>query len=653
MSSGCGDVLSLADLQTAKKHQIFEAEVITGKSGGVAGGADIDYATNQVTGQTQKTLPAVLRDAGFSPVSWDFSTGGTLAVDDRDKVVYDPVSKTWYSYAGTLPVVVPASFNPVGNADWEPQTDPNLRNDLLSPEVLLGDNLVTVKQPLVGAIARSLHDKNAESLSIMDFGAIGDGVAHPLSERFSTLADAQAVYPFVTSLTQTIDWAAIQAALNAAKSRGAGTVYIPAAKNNASYMVGDTIVIPTYVNVFGDGLWSRIQAVPGEVDDVVKIDTGPSLGPMFLRDFTIVGGGGGVGMGTTMTQDADKYKYVYGYMIQGIHVENTDTAYQFQGLWHSTMQHCSSGDCRVGLHIWGQNVSNHIVGCHFRQQNTSKFPNSIGILINTRKYDFQQEESQSEAIIIDGETMCIGFDVGIWAQAGLDFHFSNLDLDYIGSHGIIVEDVNATFNLSDSWIAADAGKTGQFIGVNLRNQTVGQLKNLRGLHIIAKDNPINDVGIQLIDGALTNIEGCTMVGGAFSVYLRGSSNISLKDNVLGAKVYFHDNQNCTIVGNRIDAGVDYSNTSGTLSNAWGENSGASTKGKLKVTMLPNATTGTVNIPAPIGGGGVAKYSVSQLHVDPIDQSDVVSLSGNTITVSRAAPSPAFQIDAIVEYTIVY
>ena len=132
MSSGCGDVLSLADLQTAKKHHIFEAEVITGKSGGVATGADIDYATNPVTGQTQKTLPAVLRDAGFSPVSWDFSTGGTLTIADRDKVVYDPVGKTWYLYAGTLPVVVPAGFNPVGNADWKPQTDPDLRLDLQS-----------------------------------------------------------------------------------------------------------------------------------------------------------------------------------------------------------------------------------------------------------------------------------------------------------------------------------------------------------------------------------------------------------------------------------------------------------------------------------------------------------------------------------------
>lgn len=129
MSSGCGDVVSLESMQIARKHQIFEIEVITGKSGGVAGGADIDYATNAVTGQTQKTLPAVLRDAGFFPVSWDFSTGGTLTVNDRDKVVYDPVSKTWYSYAGTLPVTVPASFNPVGSADWKPRTDPDLRGD--------------------------------------------------------------------------------------------------------------------------------------------------------------------------------------------------------------------------------------------------------------------------------------------------------------------------------------------------------------------------------------------------------------------------------------------------------------------------------------------------------------------------------------------
>lgn len=180
MSSGCGDVLSLADLQTAKKHQIFEAEVITGKSGGVATGADIDYATNQVTGQTQKTLPAVLRDAGFSPVSWDFSTGGTLTANDRDKVVYDPVSKTWYSYAGTLPVVVPAGFNPVGNANWKPQTDPDLRNELTA---------------YGGTTVDQIAHRVTTIKTFEEFGAVGDGVANDTSAMLAALSWLEGV-PF-------------------------------------------------------------------------------------------------------------------------------------------------------------------------------------------------------------------------------------------------------------------------------------------------------------------------------------------------------------------------------------------------------------------------------------------------------------------------
>lgn len=142
MSSGCGDVLSLADLQTAKKHQIFEAEVITGKSGGVAGGADIDYATNQVTGQTQKTLPALLRDAGFRSASFDFTSGGTLGVGDRDLAVMWPSpggNGLYYSWHGPLPKVIPAGSSPAstgGESDtaWKLVGDLGVRGDLAQPE---------------------------------------------------------------------------------------------------------------------------------------------------------------------------------------------------------------------------------------------------------------------------------------------------------------------------------------------------------------------------------------------------------------------------------------------------------------------------------------------------------------------------------------
>lgn len=128
MSSGCGDVLSLEDLKTAKKHQTFEAEVITGRAGGVSSGAEIDFATNQVTGQVQKTLPAILRDMGFNPAAFDFTTGGT--VNARDTVVYNPADNNWYSWAGTLPHVVAPGTNPLLDANWKPRTDQLLRQNL-------------------------------------------------------------------------------------------------------------------------------------------------------------------------------------------------------------------------------------------------------------------------------------------------------------------------------------------------------------------------------------------------------------------------------------------------------------------------------------------------------------------------------------------
>lgn len=144
MSSGCGDVLSLEDLKTAKKHQTFEAEVITGRAGGVSSGAEIDFATNQVTGQVQKTLPAILRDMGFNPAAFDFTTGGTVTA--RDTVVYNPADNNWYSWAGMLPHVVVPGTDPTADSNWKPRTDQLLRQDLASTQDGLGISLTALEQ---------------------------------------------------------------------------------------------------------------------------------------------------------------------------------------------------------------------------------------------------------------------------------------------------------------------------------------------------------------------------------------------------------------------------------------------------------------------------------------------------------------------------
>lgn len=84
-----------------------------------------------------------------------------------------------------------------------------------------GDALIGVKQPFTGATARTQHDKNADFISVKDFGAKGDGV--------------------------TDDKAAIQAALDAALTANK-TLFIP----SGNYLISGQL-INKGVSMLGEG----------------------------------------------------------------------------------------------------------------------------------------------------------------------------------------------------------------------------------------------------------------------------------------------------------------------------------------------------------------------------------------------------------------
>jgi len=77
------------------------------------------------------------------------------------------------------------------------------------------------------------------------YNAYGDGLSHPLSTRYSTLAAAQAVFPSATALTDEIDWCAIQEALKSSIKN----VYIPA----GVFMVNKMITYKDNVRMCGAG----------------------------------------------------------------------------------------------------------------------------------------------------------------------------------------------------------------------------------------------------------------------------------------------------------------------------------------------------------------------------------------------------------------
>jgi hypothetical protein len=94
---------------------------------------------------------------------------------------------------------------------------------------------------------------SSTEVNVKDFGAIGDGQLHPLSERYGTLAAAQADYPQARALTDSIDWAAHMKVFAQHTGR---TVITPKGR----YMMNRTLEVPGYLHWMGDGAQPFIRA---------------------------------------------------------------------------------------------------------------------------------------------------------------------------------------------------------------------------------------------------------------------------------------------------------------------------------------------------------------------------------------------------------
>lgn len=124
--------------------------------------------------------------------------------------------------------------------------------------------------PFTGAVERSVANKLAERISVKDFGAIGDGNSHPLAELYPTLSAAQAAYTGVgvTSLTQQVDWAATQAAINAAT-----------ANNKAVDLCGLNLILNDKLSCT-----ANIYGSEGKITGFIEIP----VGGVILKDFRLI-----------------------------------------------------------------------------------------------------------------------------------------------------------------------------------------------------------------------------------------------------------------------------------------------------------------------------------------------------------------------------
>lgn len=149
----------------------------------------------------------------------------------------------------------------------------NPSSDLTGWVAIDSSAYIKTKNPIAAALNRAIQNRFNEEVSIKDFGAIGDGTLHTLQEwvdsgKFSGLAAIQTAFPFVTSLTQSIDWCATQYAVKFSPN-----VFCP----KGNYVLSDVVktnhattprnigVSARGVRIFGDGVqttFSRLDARP-------------------------------------------------------------------------------------------------------------------------------------------------------------------------------------------------------------------------------------------------------------------------------------------------------------------------------------------------------------------------------------------------------
>lgn len=100
------------------------------------------------------------------------------------------------------------------------------------------------------------HAQTTSTLNITQFGAICDGQSHPLAQKFATLSLAQASFPFITSLSQQIDYAALKLASNTAFG-GDGAEH-----GTSNPQANIPLYIPAGVCYLGNDTWT-IRAADG------------------------------------------------------------------------------------------------------------------------------------------------------------------------------------------------------------------------------------------------------------------------------------------------------------------------------------------------------------------------------------------------------
>ena len=414
--------------------------------------------------------------------------------------------------------------------------------------VKLNDATQLEYSPLKNKITRTVDDKLYESLSVKDFGAIGDGTLHTVNEwtvvgskiYYPNLAAIQVDYPHVTALTDSVDWAAAQKAINTTN-----IAYYP--KSTGAYINNKTLQL--------NGNW---DTVIGASKQVVVKNIGAGLPALRLtkayqtvRNIAIWGDGGLNGVGATTGHGI--------YLDNGVATNFHDVSIRYHGghgiygnngVWITKVNQCYiENNLQDGINLVSPS------GGAFEQNGNALSITDSSIAGNGGN----GVKWKAVALSISGSVLEANKGYGLLVST-LGYIESALGISVVGNYtenNILGE---LKFESTASAIVSDVNITGNYFysiqtgGAIAAITFVGTYRSTRNVNIRSNGLAKGGTVLNLVDGGNSFREDCTVDAGAYSVV-----NMTQCQLIQG-------NKTKSISGAFLSKGVTWTNPSGPSAN---------------------------------------------------------------------------------------